>query len=127
LRKKEVRPKALELGSWSALPICCGGGEHPNTDFNGRYTTPLIRLFPKHNANMDPFDAALDLLRRLPPSQTQQNLERIVQLVPDLEEELLSSVDVGLGVKTCAGTGKLFLTNDYNRDGDSCVASIIDI
>jgi hypothetical protein len=112
----------LEVG----LPLLrWGEREHPNTDFNGRYTTPYTHYLPQLTGNMDPFDAALDLLRRLPPSQTQQNLERIVQLVPDLEEELLSSVDVGLGVKTCAGTGKLFLTNDYNRDGDSCVAPIV--
>lgn len=66
----------------------------------------------------DPFDAALDLLRRLPPSQTQQNLNGIIKLVPELEEELLSSVDVGLTTKRCTKTGRDYLCCDYNCDGD---------
>lgn len=64
---------------------------------------------------MDPFDASLDLLRRLPPSQTQQNLDRIISLVPELEEELLSSVDVGLLVKRCKQTGRDYLCCPYNQ------------
>ncbi|KAF2723241.1 F-actin capping protein, beta subunit [Polychaeton citri CBS 116435] len=67
----------------------------------------------------DPFDAALDLLRRLPPSRTKENLNGIISLVPSLEEELLSSVDVGLTVKRCTKTGRDYLCCDYNRDGSS--------
>ncbi|GAB7363826.1 hypothetical protein MBLNU230_g4392t1 [Neophaeotheca triangularis] len=67
----------------------------------------------------DPFDAALDLLRRLPPSRTSQNLQGIISLVPSLEEELLSSVDVGLTAKRCPKTGRDYLCCDYNRDGSS--------
>jgi len=67
----------------------------------------------------DPFDAALDLLRRLPPSSTQQNLQGIISLQPDLEEELLSSVDVVLTSKRCTKTGRDYLCCDYNRDGSS--------
>jgi capping protein beta len=36
-----------------------------------------------------------------------------------LAEDLLSTVDQPLGVKTCAKTSKKYLTCDYNRDGDS--------
>ncbi|TKA23092.1 hypothetical protein B0A50_07409 [Salinomyces thailandicus] len=67
----------------------------------------------------DPFDAALDLLRRLPPSKTQQNLNGIISLRPDLEEDLLSAVDVALAVKRCSKTGRDYLCCDYNRDGNS--------
>ncbi|KAI7528586.1 hypothetical protein KC331_g15657, partial [Hortaea werneckii] len=67
----------------------------------------------------DPFDAALDLLRRLPPSKTASNLNGIISLRPDLEEDLLSSVDVALTVKRCSQTGRDYLCCDYNRDGSS--------
>ncbi|QIW95752.1 hypothetical protein AMS68_001270 [Peltaster fructicola] len=67
----------------------------------------------------DPFDAALDLLRRLPPSKTKQNLDGIISLVPSLEEDLLSSVDVGLDSKRCPKSGRDYLCCDYNRDGTS--------
>ncbi|KAF2217903.1 hypothetical protein CERZMDRAFT_119551 [Cercospora zeae-maydis SCOH1-5] len=70
-------------------------------------------------ATTDPFDAALDLLRRLPPSSTQQNLNGIISLQPSLEEDLLSSVDVALTSKRCTKTGRDYLCCDYNRDGDS--------
>jgi hypothetical protein len=66
----------------------------------------------------DPFDSALDLLRRLNPKDTAKNLSSICQIAPSLTEELLESVDVPLGVKRCK-TGRDFLTCDYNRDGDS--------
>ena len=67
----------------------------------------------------DPFDAALDLLRRLPPSKTSQNISALTQIAPQLTEELLESVDVPLDVKRCRKTGRDFLCCDYNRDGDS--------
>ncbi|USW54687.1 Putative F-actin-capping protein subunit beta [Septoria linicola] len=70
-------------------------------------------------AATDPFDAALDLLRRLPPSSTQQNLNGIISLQPSLEEDLLSSVDVALTSKRCPKSGRDYLCCDYNRDGDS--------
>ena len=60
-----------------------------------------------------------DLLRRLPPSQTQQNLNGIISLRPELEEDLLSSVDVALTAKRCAKSGRDYLCCDYNRDGNS--------
>ncbi|KAK3716677.1 F-actin-capping protein subunit beta [Vermiconidia calcicola] len=67
----------------------------------------------------DPFDAALDLLRRLPPSSTQKNLNGIISLRPELEEDLLSSVDVALTSRRCTKSGRDYLCCDYNRDGDS--------
>ena len=78
------------------------------------------------HCNMDPFDAALDLLRRLPPSQTEHYLNKIISLVPDLEEDLVSSVDVGLTTKRCRSTGRDYLCCTYNSGkaspppNDSC-------
>lgn len=67
----------------------------------------------------DSYDASLDLLRRLNPKNIAKNLNTLCQVAPSLAEDLLSSVDQPLGVKTCAGTKKKYLTCDYNRDGDS--------
>lgn len=63
--------------------------------------------------------SALDLARRLPPSQLDSSLDFICQLNPDLTEDLLEKVDVPLKVKKCKTTGKDFLICEYNRDGDS--------
>ncbi|KAK5088273.1 F-actin-capping protein subunit beta [Lithohypha guttulata] len=64
-------------------------------------------------------DAALDLLRRLSPLEIKQNLAKITQLVPDIQEDLLSAVDQPLEVARCKKTGRDYLLCDYNRDGDS--------
>ncbi|KAK1755030.1 F-actin-capping protein subunit beta [Echria macrotheca] len=67
----------------------------------------------------DPFDSALDLLRRLNPKHTAEHLNGLITLAPDLTEDLLSSVDQPLVVKRCKQTGRDYLLCDYNRDGDS--------
>ncbi|KAI9883661.1 MAG: F-actin-capping protein subunit beta [Watsoniomyces obsoletus] len=64
-------------------------------------------------------DSALDLLRRLDPKHTTQNLNRICSLIPDLTEDLLSSVDQPLETRRCKKSGRDYLLCDYNRDGDS--------
>lgn len=68
---------------------------------------------------VDPFDSALDLLRRLNPKQTTDHLNAIISLAPDLTEDLLSSVDQPLTIRRCKQTGRDYLLCDYNRDGDS--------
>ncbi|EON64233.1 F-actin-capping protein subunit beta [Coniosporium apollinis CBS 100218] len=70
-------------------------------------------------ASADPFDSALDLLRRLNPKDTSRNVSLLCQIAPSLTEDLLESVDVPLSVKRCSKTGRDFLCCDYNRDGDS--------
>jgi capping protein (actin filament) muscle Z-line, beta len=67
----------------------------------------------------DPFDAALDLLRRLNPKDTSANVSRLCDLAPSLTEDLLESVEVPLTSRRCTKTGRDFLCCDYNRDGDS--------
>jgi len=64
-------------------------------------------------------DCALDLMRRLPPQQTEKNLSDLIDLVPDLCEDLLSSVDQPLKIARDKTVGKDYLLCDYNRDGDS--------
>jgi len=67
----------------------------------------------------DKLDYALDLMRRLPPSQIETNLAGLIDLVPDLVEDLLSAVDQPLKIAFDAESKKDFLLCDYNRDGDS--------
>jgi len=64
-------------------------------------------------------DHALDLMRRLPPQQIEKNLSDLIDLVPNLCEDLLSSVDQPLKIARDRDTGKDYLLCDYNRDGDS--------
>eukprot|EP01097_Dermamoeba_algensis_P000871 TRINITY_DN1321_c0_g1_i1.p1 TRINITY_DN1321_c0_g1~~TRINITY_DN1321_c0_g1_i1.p1 ORF type:complete len:290 (-),score=90.76 TRINITY_DN1321_c0_g1_i1:94-903(-) len=64
-------------------------------------------------------DCALDLMRRMPPPQIEDNLANLLDLVPDLTERLLSSVDQPLKVAHDKASGKDYLLCDYNRDGDS--------
>lgn len=68
---------------------------------------------------IDPFDAALDLMRRMPPSQIEDNLAGLIDLVPDLTEHLLSAVDQPLKIAHDHASKRDYLLCDYNRDGDS--------
>ncbi|KAJ5086118.1 hypothetical protein N7532_010889 [Penicillium argentinense] len=63
--------------------------------------------------------ALSDLLRRLNPRDTKKNLNAINSIVPELQEDLLSSVDQPLEVRRCPQTNRDYLLCDYNRDGDS--------
>jgi len=67
----------------------------------------------------DKLDCALDLMRRLPPSQIEDNLAGLIDLVPDLVEQLLSAVDQPLKVAHDPTSRRDYLLCDYNRDGDS--------
>lgn len=64
-------------------------------------------------------DAALDLMRRLPPQKAEKNLSDVIDLVPELCEDLLAAVDQPLRILKDKDTGKDYLLCDYNRDGDS--------
>lgn len=68
----------------------------------------------------DPLTQALDLLRRLPPSQINKNLDTLIALCPNLAEDLISSVDQPSSIKyDQQAHGREYLCCDYNRDGDS--------
>jgi len=64
-------------------------------------------------------DCALDLMRRLPPQNTEENLSQLINLVPHLQESLLNNVDQTLKIKHCDKSGKDYLVSEFNRDGDS--------
>lgn len=64
-------------------------------------------------------DCALDLMRRLPPQQIEKNLTDLIDLVPSMCDDLLSSVDQPLKIAQDKTNGKDYLLCDYNRDGDS--------
>jgi len=67
----------------------------------------------------DKLDCALDLMRRLPPAQIEDNLAGLIDLVPDLVEQLLSAVDQPLKIAHDPLSKRDYLLCDYNRDGDS--------
>ena len=61
----------------------------------------------------------LDLMRRLPPQKTAENMGRLVECLggpsSDVADEILSSVDQPLRVLQ-DGSGRDFLACDFNRD-----------
>lgn len=63
-------------------------------------------------------DCALDLLRRLPPQNIEENVSNLVNLAPSIYEALLSSVDQPLKIAV-DNENNNYLLCDYNRDGDS--------
>jgi capping protein (actin filament) muscle Z-line, beta len=65
------------------------------------------------------FDASLDLLRRLPPNLIPQSLSSLTTLLPNLTEDLLSSVDAPLSTAIDPTSNRPYLLCDYNRDTDS--------
>jgi len=64
-------------------------------------------------------NAALNIMRRMPPSKIELNLSGLVNLVPDLTDELLQRVDQPLQTAKDPENGRQYLLCDYNRDGDS--------
>uniref|UniRef100_A0A1D1ZL74 F-actin-capping protein subunit beta n=1 Tax=Anthurium amnicola TaxID=1678845 RepID=A0A1D1ZL74_9ARAE len=67
----------------------------------------------------DQIDCALDLMRRLPPQNTEENLSQLIDLAPDLHEELLNAIDQPLKVARCKSKNRDYLLSTFNRDGDS--------
>jgi capping protein beta len=67
----------------------------------------------------DLLDYALDLMRRLPPTQVENNLTGLIDICPDIIEDLLSSVDQPLKIAFDKDVSRDYLLCDYNRDGDS--------
>merc|ERR1711935_57393 len=70
-------------------------------------------------ADEEMLDSALDLMRRLPPQNIEEDLDGLIQLAPDLCEDLLAAVDQPLKIAKDTESGRDYLLCDYNRDGDS--------
>jgi len=67
----------------------------------------------------DVVDSMLDLMRRLPPTRTEENVKTLIGICPDYTDDLLGSVDQPLKLRTDRASGRDYLTCDYNRDGES--------
>jgi capping protein beta len=67
----------------------------------------------------DQLNSALNLIRRMPPSSVENSLAGLIELVPDLTDELLNHVDQPLKTHKDPDSGKQYILCDYNRDGDS--------
>ncbi len=59
-------------------------------------------------------EAALDLLRRLPPHRVERNLAHVVRLLPHFAKELLCTVDPPTRVRSCPVSSRDFLSCEYN-------------
>ncbi len=70
-------------------------------------------------AENDQLTSALNLMRRMPPSSVENSLAGLIELVPDLTEELLNHVDQPLKLQMDTKAQRQFILCDYNRDGDS--------
>lgn len=64
-------------------------------------------------------NSCLNLMRRLPPSSVENSLAGLIEMVPELTDDLLTHVDQPLKVAKDTKTGKNYIQCDYNRDGDS--------
>ncbi|EIW84233.1 F-actin capping protein beta subunit [Coniophora puteana RWD-64-598 SS2] len=67
----------------------------------------------------DIVDSMLDLMRRLPPTRVEENVQALIDICPDYADDLLGSVDQPLQLRTDRATGRDYLACDYNRDGES--------
>jgi len=67
----------------------------------------------------DTLESMLDLMRRLPPTRIEENVQALTTLVPDLADEFLGCVDQPLKIKVDKASGRSYLACDYNRDGES--------
>lgn len=93
------------------------GGVHAPWTLCEATATRQRVVFPSSMA--DPVDSMLDLMRRLPPTRVEENINSLIQICPDYADDLLGSVDQPLKVLTDRATGREYLACDYNRDGDS--------
>lgn len=64
-------------------------------------------------------NAALNLMRRMPPALAENSLAGLLGAAPEISDELLNRVDQPLKVETNPNTGDKYLICEYNRDGNS--------
>ncbi|KAJ2823349.1 hypothetical protein FBU31_004309, partial [Coemansia sp. 'formosensis'] len=62
-----------------------------------------------YDENDQQMDCALDLMRRLPPQNVEENLIALLDVLPELTEDLLSAVDQPLKIRQDAQAGKEYL------------------
>ncbi|KAK6138838.1 hypothetical protein DH2020_027425 [Rehmannia glutinosa] len=64
-------------------------------------------------------EAAMGLMRRIPPKHSETALSALLSLLPHHSSDLLSQVDQPLQVLCDVDSGKEFILCEYNRDADS--------
>ncbi|OAY58541.1 probable F-actin-capping protein subunit beta [Manihot esculenta] len=64
-------------------------------------------------------EAAMGLMRRIHPKQSETALSALINLLPHHSSDLLSQVDQALQVLCDVDCGKEFILCEYNRDADS--------
>ncbi|KAK8580142.1 hypothetical protein V6N13_143268 [Hibiscus sabdariffa] len=64
-------------------------------------------------------EAAMGLMRRMPPRHSETTLSALLSLLPGHASDLLSQVDLPLQVLSDVDSGKKFILCEYNRDADS--------
>nr|CAB3500652.1 unnamed protein product [Digitaria exilis] len=64
-------------------------------------------------------EAAMDLMRRMPPGSAETALNALLSLLPDHSLDLLSQVDLPLQVCMDKENMKEYILCEYNRDADS--------
>ncbi|KAK6257989.1 hypothetical protein QUC31_001448 [Theobroma cacao] len=64
-------------------------------------------------------EAAMGLMRRMPPRHSETALSALLSLLPQHSSDLLSQVDLPLQVLCDVDNGKEFILCEYNRDADS--------
>ncbi|CAG8433798.1 11380_t:CDS:10 [Diversispora eburnea] len=108
------------------------GGKATNTEFTNHiienssnlnlfqnFFRDILSLSSREIEMSDPLECALDLTRRLPPQNTEENLSQLMNLVPSIQTDLFNLVDQPLKEALCPSEGKKYLLSVYNRDGDS--------
>ena len=85
------------------------------------FCAAIVYNWVAHNPKMsdDQLTSALNLMRRMPPSSIENSLAGLIELVPQLTEDLLNHVDQPLKVQKDLKNGRDYILCDYNRDGDS--------
>ena len=68
---------------------------------------------------MDIVSSMLDLMRRLLPTEIEENVEGLMQISPDYADDLSGNVDQPLKLRVDRATGKEYLACVYNQDGES--------
>ncbi|GMF34731.1 unnamed protein product [Phytophthora lilii] len=67
----------------------------------------------------DDVTACLNMMRRMPPRETETDLYSLTRLAPALADELYQRVDQPLQAAVDPSNGRKYLLCDYNRDGDA--------
>ena len=136
----------VELIATQKLSISCDQRHYAALKRRSRFTFVATNHFPAaqlffllspvssiiiihhHNHYCNPMDilsSMLDLMRRLPPTKIEENVEALMQISPDYAEDLSGNVDQPLKLRVDRATGKEYLACVYNQDGESyrCVVS----